>query len=304
MRAPKMNSIAIRMMDRAFAAIVEAWPADSRDWARAMHAEFYELTTAGEKFSWLLGGAMSLTSAWTQRLAFGPSRKNVPVKPVKKPGALALVFMAVAVASLALPGMWRGIITVWQTWNASAAAYSPSQLESMGHEAELKHDAKMLAFVAERLSDSPSGWHCADAAVALDPSLTWVYFERPNYWYRRIPSPDEALRRARLLEKWDPNNAVPYLMEASVAFDRHEEQWIHNTNFSSRSTEQRADELASDATWSIPMEKAFAASRYDDFIRRSIELNIAVVRENKLKFVKKSEERKLKNRIIDKRKFN
>jgi hypothetical protein len=281
MRSPKINSFAMLLMDRAFARIVNLWPADSRDWARAMHAEFQQTTNAGEKLSWLLGGAMSLTSAWTQRLAFGPRkiREAAAQKPVKKPGVLAFSLMAIALASLALPGMLRGIETVWATWNARAAALSPAQLERMGREAEQNHDAKMLAFVAERLVHTEkSSQYFADAAVAMDPNLTWIYFERPNYLYRVHPSAEDALRRARILEKWDPQNAVPYLMEASVAFDRYEETWSHETSDVRKSTEDRAAELSNDPAWAVPMAKAFAASRYDDYVRRNLELNIAVIR--------------------------
>lgn len=285
MSAPKQNSIAMRVMDHAFAGIVSLWPADSRDWARAMHAEFQLAANAGEKLSWLLGGAMSLTSTWAQRLAFGPrkTREAATPKPVKKPGPLAFALMALAFASLALPGMWPGLETLWMAWSAKVVGASPVQFEKMGREAELKHDAKTLAFAATRLGGTEkSSRHFADAAVAIDPSLTWIYFERPNYNYRLFPSGEDALERARILEKWDPQNAVPYLMEASVTFDRYQDKWSRESSVFRKSSEDRALELANDPSWAAPMAKAFAAPHYDDYLRRNLELNIAVIREHRI----------------------
>jgi hypothetical protein len=282
-RAPNMNSIAIRLMDAAFVGIVKVWPADSRAWARAMYAEYYELTAAGEKLSWLLGGTMSLTSAWTQRL-MGGSRKTgetVIPKPVKRPGALAFALMALAVASLALPGMRQGIVTIAQTWNGAHAVLTQSDLEEMGRVAEQRKDAKMLAFVATRIWDPSKSAHYADAAIALDQNLTWIYFETNGLGAMIHPSTEELQRRAGLLQKWDPDNATPWLMEANIAFSQirvvsGNPQW----GISSRSWNAAAKQLAKNPAWAGAMEKAFAAKRYDDYVRRNYDLILTVMREH------------------------
>ena len=283
MSAPKQNSIATRVMDHAFAGIVSLWPADSRDWARAMHAEFQQTTNATEKLSWLLGGAMSLTSAWTQRLAFGPrkTREAAAPKPVKKPGPLAFALMAVAMMSLALPGMWSGIRTIAQTWNGARVTLTQEKLDRLGQEAERLHDSKMLAFVATRIWDPAKSAHYADAAVALDQNLTWIYFETNGLGFMIHPTEQELLRRSSLLQKWDPNNAMPWLMEANIAFSRFRvisgnPQWL----ISSLSWNSAAEQLGKNPGWATSMQKAFAAGRYDDYVRRSYDLTLSVMREH------------------------
>ena len=226
---------------------------------------------------------MSLMTAWTQRLVFGKSKTAAAAKPVKKPGVLAFALMALAIASLALPGMWEGMRTISQTWNGARMTLTQEKLDRLGQEAERRHDTKMLAFVAARIWDPAKSSHYADAAVALDQSLTWIYFETNGLASMIHPTEDELLRRARLLQKWDPDNATPWLMEANIAFSRFRvisgnPQWI----VSSLSWNSAAEQLAKNATWARAMEKAFAATRYDDYVRRSYDLTLNVMREHSM----------------------
>lgn len=278
MRAPNQNSIATRVMDHAFAGIVSIWPADSRDWARAMHAEFEQTNNAGEKLNWLLGGAMSLTSAWTQRLAFGPrkTREAAAPKPVKKPGALAFVLMALALASLALPGMWQGIVTISETWAPQHTGISQDRLLKMGAAAEQEHDAKMLAFVAMR-ARSTEALHYADAAAAIDPATSWVYFEIRHRWPFQINSPlDLSADRLKRLQMVDPDNAVPYLAEAEQYFRAYE------PSFDGAHLDRAAQEMSKNSAWLTAMDRAFRASKFDDYARKRMELNLAVMREHNI----------------------
>src|SRR5215469_7811823 len=72
----------------------------------------------------------------------------------------------------------------------------------------------------------------ANKAVALDPSLTWIYFE--IHQDAKINS-DAALEAARQLQNWDPNNAVASLASADVIFEQESDGWVkagHGYDFS------------------------------------------------------------------------
>src|SRR5579863_1217200 len=259
----------------AYAQIVRLWPADSRHWALAMQAELSEINNPKESLSWLVGGVMSLSKAWWNRILLGRDPQEAPT-PVRAPGILSILLLLVAVTSLALPGMRQGFMTVYDSWNFSQATLQPAQLEKMGRDAENNHDASSLALVAMRLpGDSQDKNRWADLAVSWDPSLTWIYFQMRNpYRLDQRVDPGISAQIARL-QKWDPDNAVPYLTQADEEFERFE----RNTNFMVSGTRSAMEaevlELAKDPVWASSMDKAFRASRYDDYDKQRFNLNLA-----------------------------
>ncbi len=213
---------------------------------------------------------MSLERAWRNRILFGRDLQEAPA-PVRPPGILSLILLLLAVSSFALPGMRQGIMTILDSWNIANASLQPAQLEKMGREAEENHDATTLGFVAMRLrGNSQDKSRLADLAVSWDPSLTWIYFQMQDS-YRSVDSGQIAR-----LQKWDPNNAVPYLMEADDALEEYE----HRTNYSlaERSSIAAANELAKDPVWAVAMDKAFRASHFDDYLTRRFDLNMTTQR--------------------------
>ncbi|HXQ97523.1 MAG TPA: hypothetical protein VN774_03690, partial [Candidatus Limnocylindrales bacterium] len=259
----------------AYAQIVRIWPAGSRDWALAMQAELSEINNPKESLSWLAGGVMSLSKAWWNRILLGRDPQEEPA-PVKAPGIISVLVLLVAVSSLALPGMRQGIMAVYDSWNFSHAILQTPQLEKMGRDAENNHDASTLALVAMRLpGDSQDKNRWADLAASWDPSKTWIYFQMRNpYRLDQKVDPEISAQIARL-QNWDPENAVPYLMQADEVFERFE----RNTNYLVSGTRSGMEgavlELAKDPEWASSMNKAFRASRYDDYDKQRFNLNLA-----------------------------
>lgn len=174
--------------------------------------------------------------------------------------------------------MRQGAVAIFDTWNFSRSYLSPAQLQKMGHEAEQNHDATTLAFVAMHLPENSSEkvrW--ADLAVSLDPSLTWVYFQMADTRNRSVAGFSERVAR---LQKWDPDNAVPYLMEAEQSFDSFASMpnggpamWL-----TSRDYQEHATEIAKHPEWTSIMEKALRARHFNDYQSERFNLNLAVQR--------------------------
>lgn len=275
MGAATKDSMVVRVVNRAFAGIVSLWPADSREWARAMQAEMSEVTGTRERLAWLCGGTMSLATAWTQKLVFGKGKTGAAAKPVKKPGVLAFALMAMALLSLALPGMWAGIASITNVWTSTYIGPSQGEIAKLAREGERKHDARLLAFAA-MWAKPTDALHYADEAVALDPSLTWIYFET-RYDLRSDPAPaaEIATRMARL-EKAEPMNATGYLGEAQGYFAAQEPRLMPAHR------EASAAEMGKNAAWVAAMEKAIRAPIDDSFALRRIQLVAEVMRERRI----------------------
>jgi hypothetical protein len=218
---------------------------------------------------------MSLGKAWWNRILLSRDPNEVPA-PVRAPGIISLLLLLVAVSSLALPGMRQGFMTVYDSWNFSHSILQSSQLEKMGRDAEKNHDASILALVAMRLpGDSQEKNHWADLAVSLDPSLTWIYFQMRNPEQSDQSLNAETSAQIARLQKWDPDNAVPYLMEADEVFETFQRKSNYKVFGARSAMTDMAIELHKDHDWASAMEKAFRASRFDDYQDRRFNLNMA-----------------------------
>jgi hypothetical protein len=241
-----------------------------------MQAELPEMESTQESLRWLAGGIMSLGKAWWNQLIYGGNPKETA--SVKMPGIVTAVLLFLAVTSFALPGMRQGMVAVFDTWNFSRSYLSSAQIQKMGHEAEKNRDATTLAFVAMRLPEAtPDRVRWADLAVSLDPSLTWVYFQMADTRNHSVAGFSERVAR---LQKWDPDNAVPYLMEADQSFDSFASMpnggpamWV-----SSRDYREHATEIAKHPEWTAVMEKAFRAPHFNDYQNERFNLNLAAQR--------------------------
>jgi hypothetical protein len=241
-----------------------------------MQAELGQIESSQESLQWLAGGVMSLGKAWWNRILLSRDPNEVPA-PVRAPGIISLLLLLVAVSSLALPGLRQGFMTVYDSWNFSHPNLQPAQLEKMGRQAETDHDATTLALVAMRLpGDSQEKNHWADLAVSLDPSLTWIYFQMRNPEQSDQSLNAETSAQIARLQKWDPDNAVPYLMEADEVFENFQRK-SHYKFFGARSAmAAMAIELDKDPVWASAMDKAFRASRFDDYENKRFNLNLAI----------------------------
>ena len=238
------------------------YPAERREWGEAILAEADELE-AGRAWSWMLGGLLVALRAffsalWRRRAATAePGLAGPAGPPPLLPWKAAFLCLAIAGGLFFLPEMRQGVgttIAAWQDIRRPAAEW-----EEMGREAERRGDAQGMAFAAMRLPGD-EGVGLAERAVARDPGLTWaLYFveRRGAQSFRPRPHP-ELLQR---VERWDAENAVPYLAEAQET-----------------SPASLSPPLRRDPRWRPLMDRAFAAPRFDDYITRRVELDREVMR--------------------------
>ena len=111
-------------------------------------------------------------------------------------------------------------------WKNSAEAFQipPDQLRALAERARQNRDAQSLAFVALQ-STLEEDIALANQAVALDPSLTWIYYDLA-YKRRFSDQPWKSPAFAPTLKDWtlkleafDPQNAAPHLLRAEVVRD-------------------------------------------------------------------------------------
>jgi hypothetical protein len=251
---------------RAFQCIVRLWPAGSRSWALAIQAELPEITTTRESLLWLRGGFMSLVQAWWSHILFGATDEASAVS--KRAGmTTAAVLLVVATVAFMLPGMPQGFMAVVDAWRGWSADQEVARLKKMGRQAELTRDANTLAFVAIHLPYSAEKNRWADRAVSLDPKLTWIYFQMQFFGGIKPPADPDFDGHVAQLEKWDRQNAVPFLMEAN-RISVPQEEFTNEGDYEAR--------LAKNDAWLSAMDKAFRADHFDDYALRRFELDLSV----------------------------
>jgi hypothetical protein len=133
--------------------------------------------------------------------------------------------------------------------------------------AEKENDAQTLAFLAMQSQDEQTSTRLAHQAIALDPSLTWILVDLP---FRTLSSHLEQLQR------WDPDNAVPYLLRAD--FLDFQAQVSGKKDQNTILAEMRAEK----SEFRQLMKRAFAAPQYDSYLARRLELDRAVMRKHGL----------------------
>ena len=162
----------------------------------------------------------------------------------------------------------------------------PGRLQALAERAKQSHDADSLAFVALHTAiDGGRDTALANEAVAMDPSLTWIYYQLA-YRHRDYRGPGRPAWEpafAPILKDWtaklqafDPQNAVPYLLEAEAIRDQTGKFPDLNPPF----TPEKGEAIAKQAAWVAAMEKAYSAPRYDSYYVRRFDLERKVLRAN------------------------
>lgn len=279
--AAMRNSLLLRVAVQSMHWAVRVWPEGSREWGMALLGEMGEIAEPGAALSWAAGGMLLFLRAmyaqflqW-MKLPVGsgfsgaalPSTGNGPQFPKHSRIATALVLLA-AVTLLFLPMGREATRTIATSWRGFVPSQGDRQdLEKMAAKAEKEKDARTLAFVALTYPDAARGAYFADEAVALDPSLIWIYASR--YAYRGHGTPMVSAERLKELKKYDPDNAEVYLVSAFVAG----ESVIESTGGKkSVAWERLGDKLARNGEWMKAMEAAFRAPNYDNYFQRHQEL--------------------------------
>jgi hypothetical protein len=251
---------------RAFSGIVALWPADSRDWALAMQAELGEIESTQGSLRWLAGGIMSLGKAWWNGAFSGDSKKEHA--PVKKPGLLAALTAVAALALLLIPSAHQGLRAVLWSWQPNREATEQAQYMQMAREAESQGDAKTMAFAAMRLGSWKDLVSYSNKAVALDPSLTWIFSQG---FFGDVYVPESRDWPAKL-EAWDPGNGVAFIIQAEIRVA----ELSHAANSSLRGPKQ-------DSQWLEAGRKAMESPRYDSYHDRRLQLDREIIRARGMK---------------------
>ena len=264
-------------------------PPNSHEWAAAMAAELDYVDGSFKALSWSIG---CLGTALKQRCISILSPGAFVVETEGAMGKFAKISAVVLLAGSALflfaPTFQQGLKLTAGSWHRSDSAWL-SQMQKLGAEAEAKHDAQALAFVAMQLngdwdedpkvaaSNRAERDKFADEAVQWNADLTWIYYpilSRDQYpgwpdardpndvgWPARLPSDTRWIAR---LEASDPNNAAVYALEAS--FYRPHKAFGVNPKLNRML-------LASSSQWISDMNKVFSSQDYDTYVTRKAALD-------------------------------
>ena len=159
-------------------------------------------------------------------------------------------------------------------WLEHAGTIPANQIAEAARRGEQQRDARTLAFVALHGPTVQERLRWADEAVAIDPSLTWVYISLILPALAAKQNPPDVPAMVTRLEKWDPDNAVPYLFEGIMIAERKNiafpEAWVV------------PDDLAKKTEWCQAMQRAYTAPRYDTYAARRFELERTWLQQNHL----------------------
>ena len=153
------------------------------------------------------------------------------------------------------------------------------QLRALAERAKQDRDAQSLAFVALHVAGDQDA-ALADQAVAMDPSLTWIYYgmaHRHLAANRKQPAFAPTLKEwTAKLQAFDPQNAVPYLLEAEIL--RAETKGF--PDLYPPFTPEKGAAVGQQTAWLAAMEKAYSAPRYDSYVVRRFDLERKVLLAN------------------------
>jgi hypothetical protein len=280
--AKRGSSLLYRVAVRSMRWAVSVWPERSREWGTAVLGEMGEIAEPRAAVSWAAGGFMLFLRAvlaqfleW-MKLPVGrrvsgselPSAEDGPQFPKYSRLATAVVLLAV-VTLLFLPMGRQAARTVEASWRGYAPSSGDRQdLEALAAKAEKENDSRMLGFVALTYPDDERAKHFADRAVALDPNLLWIYGSRYSYCCGLDTRP--TAERVKKLKSYDPENAMVYLVNATVEGEPLIEKNMGVKGGLAR--EQLREDLAKDSEWRRNMDAALRAPKYDNYYQQRQEL--------------------------------
>jgi len=275
------NAFPRRLATLLLEAAISIAPHEALDWGRAMLGELRHVEGNWSALFWSLGGAGVLAKHALVALVFpAANRSALPAggdlfskeAPMRK--ATLGITAACVLASLLffLAPVFRQAFRIsllqWHyVLHASVRAgdTADAELGALERKAEENRDAEGLAFVATRHPYGAKSVQLAEAAVQLDPRLTWIYAPVAEYAtpYYSFPQID---RWGVALEKYDPQNALPHLMVAEkIDLDQVDHERVpHDV----------ADEPAA---WKDAMAAAFQCAKLDDYSAKRTELDRRVM---------------------------
>ncbi len=208
---------------------------------------------------------------WEQRGIFSPKRAPVWICLALTLALLATSSFRQALAVLPVPFLDRFDVP------SNSKAFSEEALQRLEKFGDKQKYARALAFVALHSRDDLRAEKAAEKAIALEPDLTWISaavshatYLRPGY------DPQPWIER---LKAWDPQNGLPYLLQASASIHSDwENRWARYSPI----TPDLRLALAAEPKWRVPMERAFAAPRVDSYGTKQFALDRQVLEEQGL----------------------
>ncbi|HTQ96078.1 MAG TPA: hypothetical protein VMH89_04695, partial [Candidatus Acidoferrum sp.] len=277
---PPRSSLLARAALNSMDLVVRHWPESSRQWGQAMLAELGEISEPTAAMHWALGGLVVFSRAlgerfldWIQMPAGSgfsgtelTSNGQGPRFPKHSRLATAVVLLAAA-GLLFLPIGREAVGTIKASWHGFRPTGSDVRdLEKLAAKAEKEKDARTLAFVALSYSfDYPEprrAMEYADKAVALDPSLVWIYAS--HYHTPEVMS--QMTERLEKLKQADPDNAFAYLVLARSKSG-------NGLQVKYRTPDQISEALIQNGAWKQEMDAAFRAPKFDGYFQKHEELS-------------------------------
>jgi hypothetical protein len=249
-------------------AALKITPPGAAEWGRAMLAELHHVEGDWAALAWAIGGAgilakHALLSVFVPGNAnqIAPSEGKFFAKetPMRKSTAIAAAAcLAASLLFFVAPTFRQAFqlsLTQWHSLIRSLyGGYSyrdPSAAFSkIADQARENHDAEAMAFVALHRRSAPDSAALADEAVRIEPQLTWIYAVVASS-NRSQPEINDWIAK---LEQFDPQNAVPHLIQAEVA----ESNALNRNRFVFQS-------YLTDPAWLSAMSDAFASSKIDTY---------------------------------------
>jgi hypothetical protein len=239
-----------RIAARLLAALVSLLPAQRREWGQALKSELEYIESGWAALGWAIGsvgfvfnpGDLFAEGAFMRRL-----RLTLPV-------FASLIVVVLLFAPSFREAFVVSFTTPWSSFGKEA------QIEKIAAKAHGEKDADMLAWAALRGHNMEKSVEYADEAVAIDPSLTWIFY--PIGRWGQFTNPARASAHIARLIAWDSQNAVPLLAKANM------EDTLATTRLLPPPTPEAS-------AW---MTRALAAPRYDGYFVAHFELERRIAR--------------------------
>jgi len=240
-------------------------PPHAAEWGHAMLAELHHIEGEWPALAWSIGSAGVLAKHAFLALFVTSNTQTEgnffrKEKSMRKSTAIAAaVCIAASLLFFAAPTFrdafqlsvtqWRGLMRAAFSTGYVSFDRGPDY-SKLAAQAEANHDAEGLAFAALHRRSANDGAKWADEAVALNPQLTWIYAVMAN-GLRPRSEIDVWISK---LKQFDPQNAVPYLIQAEAG----QESEVRSGKFIYR-------EYLTDPEWLNAMASAFGSPKIDTY---------------------------------------
>ena len=209
-------------------------PHDTLDWGHGMLSELNHVQGDLAALIWAMGGAGVLAKHTLLSVILPGSNRHTLSSAgglFAKEGSMRRTTLA-AIGVCAVSSFLFFLVPVFrQAFQVSLVQWhdllhvqlvldnqrSDPGLEALARKAEQNHDAEGLAVVAVRYGNDSESARVAEESDRLDPGLTWVYAVAAVL----RPALSAIDRWVPELERWDPQNGLPYFIVAEkIAIDR------------------------------------------------------------------------------------